>query len=227
MPTFQDLFDRCAFHAFENQMRLSSLVGEHQWLLNTEEATITFNEDLVFKLQFLGTESAITGTWLWADANDKVAFPKTTLELCRRVRAIARAYGLVDFLRDRFEFIEECGAPDGHTLAMVATCLGGASCYYRCAHDNGVVVVTLSDPRIDTQPDLDRQGFHEAFTNLMWQPGNMKKRIVSYCSDKGFIDKDWDGEELTFTLSTGEDIGLFFRATKDGGREIGFTEHLT
>jgi hypothetical protein len=147
-------------------MRLSSLVGEHEWLFNSEDASLSFNTDLVFAAHFLGTESEITNTWLWADANQKVAFPGTSLELCRRVRAIGRDYGLVEFESDHFPFVSEFGKPNGRTLAMVSTCLSDASCYYRCPHENGAVFVAICDPRIDAQPDLDRQGFHEAFTHL-------------------------------------------------------------
>ena len=64
------------------------------------------------------------------------------------------------------------------------------------------------------QPDLDREGFVDAFNNLMWQPGDMKKRIVSYLSEKGCINKDWDGTELNCSLSTGEEIGFTFRKVR-------------
>jgi hypothetical protein len=106
---------------------------------------------------------------------------------------------------------------------MVAVSMAGASAYYRGPHEAGAVFVAINDSRIDAQPDLDREGFVNAFNNLMWQPGNMKKWIVSYLSEKGCIDKDWDGTELNCSLSTGEEIGLTFRKTPSGGMEIGFT----
>ncbi len=226
MPSFQDLLDLYAFHAFEKQTRFASLVGEHDWLLDTEAAKVTFNDDMVFSVHYLGTESEITNTWLWADSNDNGWFPDHSLEFCRKVRAIGRDYGLNEFINDTYEFVDEVGKPTGHTLAMVSSCLGTASCYYRGPHDNGAVYFAITDRRIDLQSDLDRDGFHEAFTNLMWEPGNLKKRVISYLSDKGHIDPSFDGQEITCKLHTGEKIGLYFRETKDGGMEIGYKNEL-
>lgn len=223
MTTFQELLDNCAFQAYERQNRLAALVGDRDWLLDTELATIKFGDDLVFRVQFLGTESEITSTWLWADANTRVAFPPASLDLCRKVRARGHLAGIEEFGIDGFPFVEEVGKPTAHTLAMVAVSFGRASAYYRCPHEAGAVFVATNDPRIDAQPDLDREGFVDAFNNLMWQPGDMKKRIVSYLSEKGRISSDWDGAELNCSLYTGEEIGFTFRRTPNGGMEISFT----
>ena len=226
MATFEELFDNCAFQAYERQNRLASLIGDRDWLLDTELATIKFADDLVFRVQFLGTESDITNTWLWADANARVAFPPANLDLCRKVRARGRSVGIEEFSVDSFPFVEEVGKPTAHTLAMVAVSMGNASAYYRGPHKAGAVFVAINDSRIDAQPELDREGFVNAFNNLMWLPGNMKKWIVSYLSEKGCINKDWDGTELSCSLSTGEEIGLTFRRTPSGGMEISFAaEH--
>ncbi len=216
MPAFQDLFEKYAFHGFEKQSRLASLIGEHEWLL-TEDASVTFNGDLVMPVQFLGTESAVTSTWLWADANNDMDFPDDSLGLCRNVRSLGKEFGIDEFAEDRFEIDEGFG----HTLAMVSTCLGQASSYYRGPHANGAVFFAITDRRIDEQPDLDRNGFQEGFNNLMWQRGNMKKMIVSYLSDKGHIDPDFDGEEIRCKLHTNEELGFYFRETEDGGMQIG------
>ena len=214
MATFQELLDNCAFQAYERQSRLAALVGDRDWLLDTELATIKFGDDLVFRVQFLGTESEITNTWLWADGNTRVPFPPASLDLCRKVRVRGRSAGIGEFGIDSFPFVEEVGKPTAHTLAMVAVSMGGADAYYRGPYAAGAVFVAINDPRIDSQPDLDREGFVDAFNNLMWQPGDMKKRIVSYLSEKSCINKDWDGTKLNCSLSTGEEIGFTFRKAK-------------
>ncbi len=224
METFQELLDEFAFTAFEKQRRLSLLIGEHEWLLDTEAAKIAFNNEFVFDVHFLGTASEISHTWLWADANEKPAIPAASLDLCRSIRA--RGHNIEYFSLDYFDFIDCVGTPDGHTLAMVSTCLGNASCYYRCPHANGVVVVILDDPRIDEQPALDRQGFHEAFTHLGWIPGCMKKRIVAYFASKGYIDRTWDGDKLTCMMASGEEIRLAFEHTEEGGMKVSLSEQI-
>jgi hypothetical protein len=222
MATFQELFDVCAFPTFEKQTRLSFLVGEQDWLLDPELATLTFGADIVFPVQFLGTESELTHTWLWADANTKAKLPAASLQLCRRARDKGCKLGLEEFQSDHFAFVEEVGKPTAHTLIMVTTCLAGASCYYRCPQENGAVFVALSDSRVDQQPGLDREGFIAAFNNLMWIPGDTKKRVVSYLSAKGYMGKDFAGTELKCKLYTGEEIGLSFKPASDGGMRIKF-----
>jgi hypothetical protein len=222
MVSFQEVFDDCAFSAFENQMRLHLLVGDQDWKLDSEAATLTFGGSVVFPVHFLGTESEISNSWLWADANRKASLPGHALELCRKARQQGRNLGLEEFGSDHFAFVDEAGRPNGYTLVMVAVSLAGASCFYRCPHENGAVFVALSDPRIDQQPDLDREGFIQAFNNMMWQPGDMRRRIVSYLSTKGDSGEDFAGAELKCTLYTGEQIEIAFQPTNSGGTKIEF-----
>jgi hypothetical protein len=59
--------------------------------------------------------------------------------------------------------------------------------------------------------------------NLMWLPGDMKKQMISYLSEKGYINGDFDGTELNCRLYTGEEIGLTFKPTENGGMSISFS----
>jgi hypothetical protein len=220
MPTFQELFEQSAFQVYERQNRLAALVGERDWLLDTEAATLTFGEDLVFDVQFLGTASDESNTWLWADANDNVAFSPASLELCKKIREHGKTFGIEEFVADQFPFSDEVGKPTADTLAMVAVALGNTSAYYRGPHEAGAVYLLLNDPRIDALPALDKEAFVEAFNNLMWQPGNMKKMMVSYLAEQGCVEKDWDGTDLKCSLPTGEPISFRFKRTKGGGSSI-------
>jgi hypothetical protein len=222
MVAFQELFDDCAFTAFENQMRLHLLVGDQDWSLDAEAATLTFGGGVTLPVQFLGTDSEVSNTWLWADANRKASLPDHALQLCHTAREAGCKLGLEEFGSDHFAFLDEVGKPNGYTLVMVATCLGRASCFYRCPHENGAVFVAICDPRVDEQPDLDREGFVQAFNNLLWQPGDMRRRIVSYLSAKGYIGKDFAGTDLKCALHTGEQIELSFKPTKGGRMKVEF-----
>jgi hypothetical protein len=224
MTPFQELLDRYAFHAYEKQNRLLSLVGEHEWLLDTERGIVTFNSKIEFAAHFLGTESEITNIWLWADANRKVTFPVHALQMCKAIREEGRKRQITEFAQDHFEFIDEVGRPNGHTLAMVATWLGNASCYYRGPHEHGAVFFALKDKRIDAQPDLDHQGFHDAFNNLMWQPGDMKTRIISYLCDKGCLPAGFDGDDVRCRLPNGEKIWVQFKTGPNGSMTVTLRE---
>ncbi len=222
MASFSELFDRHAFLAFEKQNRLNSLVGELSWSLDVEIAEVAFDESLRFKVQFLGTESTLTNTWLWADANGAVKLPQESLNSCRRARSLGRNLGVEEFARDSFPLEEEVGKPTGHTLSMLATCLANASAYYRGPHENGAVYFLLADPRIDSLPDLDVQGFSKAFNHLIWIPGDMKTRVIAYLTDKAYIKRGFMGDEIRCRLYTGQSVVFKFKRTETGGVEIDF-----
>jgi hypothetical protein len=222
MSSFQELFDQCAILAFEKQAHLSSLVGKHEWLLNVEKAYVNFNKEIVFDVQFLGTESALSKSWLWANANNKNGFPNDSLAYCRQVRSTGTQHGLDEFISNWFCFVDEIGRPTSDTLAMVATCMGGASCYYKAPHSNGAVFFVLADSRIDAQPDLNLERFSNAFNDLIWVPWDMKKRVISYLSKKGFIGRDFAGNELDCQLSSGEKVKFRFETREEGGTAIIF-----
>src|SRR5438270_6611798 len=113
MASFQEIFDDCAFGAFENQMRLHLVVGDDNWSLDSEAATLTFGESVTFPVQFLGTESEISNSWLWADANRTASLPNHALELCRKAREKGRGLGLEEFRSDHFAFVDEVSKPNG------------------------------------------------------------------------------------------------------------------
>src|SRR5690349_13559661 len=111
MATFQTLLDQYAFLAYEKQTKLQRVIGRQKWRLDTKKAVVRFGKRLSFPVQFLGTESEVTHTWLWADANPKVGFPESSLELCRAVRRIGRSHKISEFSRNKFAIKDEVGRP--------------------------------------------------------------------------------------------------------------------
>ena len=227
MATFQQLLDKYAFLAFEKQTRLSRLVGDHEWLPDVQSAKMVFNDQLQFSVQFLGTDSTRTNTWLWADANIDSSFPNKNLELCGEARASGPRFSLPEFLADKVDLIDEVGRPTGHTLPMVATCFIEASCYYWAPHEHGAVYLMFVDSRIDNQPDFNLDEFSNAFNELMWIPGDMKARIISYFVSKGRIPSDFSGDKLTGRLNTGEKLDFAFRQNNEDGMEIIYSPEPT
>ncbi|MSQ93840.1 MAG: hypothetical protein EXR98_04705 [Gemmataceae bacterium] len=53
MPTFQQILDRFALPAYEKQNHLLSLIGEHPWLLDTEEDIAAFKGDPILQANLL------------------------------------------------------------------------------------------------------------------------------------------------------------------------------
>jgi len=107
---------------------------------------------------------------------------------------------------------------------MVATCLVGASCYYRAPSDNVALFFLIVDSRIDAQPALGVDRFCQAFNELMWIPGDMKKRIVSYFVKNRQIDeRALLGNQLTCSLADGKQIEFAFEKKSNGGMMVSYT----
>ena len=222
---FDQIFSPYAFLAFEKQARLSELIDEHEWNLDTENAEVTFDnldsgEQFTFPVQFLGTESEVSNSWLWADANS--GLPDESLSLCRKVRAIGKELEIESFTTNQFEITDELYTPDCHKIAMLSVCLGDASCYYRGPYEGGAVFFTISDLKIDQLSDLDREGLYEAFSHYLWEHGDLKSKVISYLSTKGYIDKNFNGDKVTCELYTGEEVEITIKMNPDGSSEFSF-----
>jgi hypothetical protein len=221
MTPFADLFDSCAYLVLENQFRLDALLGEHQWRVDKEKGVATFSPaNLKCAVQFIGTHSTRTNSWLWADANTRSKLPARTLALCRRVRDIGRARHLPQFYEDHFRISDHVGEATPDTLAMVATHLGGADAYYRGPYRNGAVYFAFSNHRIRAKPDFDLLSFQEAFNSLIWIPGNTRNQVLAYAKAKGLNQRTSSRDAVQFTLSSGEDIRVAFKNQSDGAIQI-------
>lgn len=211
MKTFPDLFEAAAFVTFENQFRLAHLLGEHDWSLDTHRAVVSFTPSgLEFPVQFLGTHSEQSNTWLWADCNAHSALPSAALASCRAVRHIGRSHELPCFVHDQFSLVDQAGEPTAETLALVATHLSGCSAYYRSPYEGGSVYFAFSDKSIDEQPGFDFENFVDAYKSLLWGPGHMRVELDAYVAARGLDIKESSRERLIFTLPSGQDVGLEF-----------------
>lgn len=216
---FGELHDACLYLAFEKQNRLSQLVDDHEWKLDVAGAKVTFNEEFVFDAHFLGSESEQTGTWLWADANEQLECPPQSLDLCKKVRAQGREKGIECFQLDTFK-VEDGTLVNGHSVAMTATHLGNASCYYSAPSENGSLFFAMIDPRIDAQPDLGYNELQDAIETFVCFPGDPKMQVLSYLTAKGMVEKGFEGDEVQCRLSDGTKVGFSFLTDNDGGMEV-------
>src|SRR4051812_21681471 len=78
-PGLSDLFHRHAAATFAKQMCLQELVGQRDWQFQVRPGTLSFGAGLAWKVQLLGTRSAVSNTWLWAWANTASNLPPELL----------------------------------------------------------------------------------------------------------------------------------------------------
>ena len=140
MPTFDRLFAEHVGTGLARQLALADLLGERDWQLDVPDGTVTFGNDLRYRVQLLGTESHDDGTWLWAWANEASNLPPALLHLAGWLRE----YGHRQQVAELTEPTYPLRRADGHRLALLASGLTGR-CYYRGPYDGGAVFFHLDD----------------------------------------------------------------------------------
>ncbi|WP_298058413.1 DUF6882 domain-containing protein [uncultured Campylobacter sp.] len=127
------------------QNRFADIVGNLDWNADFDGCEIAFG-DQIYKIQFIGSESNVSDTWLWGFANQSGLSPEATAFSHDILRA-GREWGLQAFSEPSFELDETF---NGHTLCIAACGVADENlCYYGCRHDKGCAFVAITDA-----PDL-------------------------------------------------------------------------
>jgi hypothetical protein len=149
--TLHTLFDRYAPAAFDQQLLLEELAGKSAWSLDLSTGILSFGNQFSWRVQVLGTESHMTNTWLWAWANEASLVPPDLLRASLAMRGFGFLHRITEFMESEIPL----GAIDGHYLAMIASGVCQANCYYRAPYDGGAVFLLINDssfPRNQESP---------------------------------------------------------------------------
>ena len=142
-----DVFSACAGRSFIAQERFAQLiVQDRDWFVDFSAQTLSFGTD-TFPVQFIGSESSVSNTWMWG-WNNVNNFDSQLISLANEVRTLGERWQLQPLTVKSFELSEDFNA---HTLAITATGIcKGDFCYYIGPHESGaaVMAVPVSDPRV-------------------------------------------------------------------------------
>ena len=147
------LHDLCAAHAAlssEKQRALAAALGDGPWRFSIGAGTISLDGGrFVFPIQLLGTQAEESNTWLWAWANEASNFPPDLLTSANRLRQIGLEEGVMELAEPQLDLGSPDDRPwfDGYYLAMAASGLCQADCYYRAPYEGGALFVLLQAPR--------------------------------------------------------------------------------
>ena len=148
---WMQLFSACVGRSMLFQKRLLKQVVEaSKWQADFESGKIYFDEK-EFDMQFIGSESFSSNTWLWGYENVN-GFDESLLGLANRAREFGEKFGLDAFSVPQFELGEVI---NGHTLSMVAcVALGEELGYYKIDYDGGAAYVAFGAKIIFKEPVL-------------------------------------------------------------------------
>lgn len=135
-----EVFSACLGKMIAIQTACSQQVVKGQdWDIDFSEGEIFFGED-GYPLQFIGSESASSDTWLWGWENIN-GFPESIIEAATYINEIGERWDLEPLTTANFELDDTF---NGHNLSIVMCGLMDGYCYYRGPHAGGAIFVAFS-----------------------------------------------------------------------------------
>ena len=147
---WSELFSACVGKSTLLQKRAFKLLVEgSNWQVDFDSGKIYF-DGREFDMQFIGSESFSSNTWLWGYENIN-GFDERLLELANKAREFGEKFGLSAFSTPQFELDENF---NGHTISMVACTAFDEQNYYRIEYDGGAAYVAFRSDVVFEEPVL-------------------------------------------------------------------------
>ena len=150
-----EVFSACLGKTIANQQACSELVVKGQnWNANLSAGIISFGKDQ-YPLQFIGSESTSSNSWLWGWENIN-HFPDSIIELANQTKRTGETMGLEALTTAKFELSDTF---NGHNLSIVTCAISDKNlCYYKGPHSNGAIFVAFSKvpPKVFEPVDIHR-----------------------------------------------------------------------
>lgn len=211
LSDWDQVFSACLGKMFTVQNRLAELVkDEPSWNVDFGRGVLTLG-GYQFHIQFLGSESYVSQSWLWGWENVN-KFPGRLLGQAYVARACGQTWGLKPLM------YAQCGLNDafnGHSFSMVVCgALAENHCYYRCptGEDQGAAFVAVTDaPQALFQP-VDGIAFLNSVSQCIQHFHLNHKIFVESFLRWSKIPFGWTGDTLTAHFDTSDVIVDFEQA---------------
>ena len=179
--------------AFDRQLLLADLIGDLPWAFDLQNGTLSFGDRFAWQAEVLGTESAESGTWLWAWANEESGIPEQQQDASLKLKALGEEHGIAELT----EPIVPLDHADGHVFASIAVgeCLGRA--YYRGPYEGGAAFLLITDERLQLQVDYPLQRILTVFPQAIsaMEIADHREALRGYLEHYGF-EAESEGDAL-------------------------------
>ena len=197
-PGFAELYDTHIAASLDKQLFLNDLVGGLPWTLDMAQGTLRFADDMVWKIQVLGTQSEISSSWLWGWANEASNIPANLLESASAMRQFGNARHIVELVTPHFPVDQQIA---GHDIAVVSNGVCGTRAYYRGPYEGGAVFLLINDP--DFPPNIvdPAERMVHTFTKVVSDyPCNHRRALKAYADYYG-VDVNEEGSRIRIASS--------------------------
>jgi hypothetical protein len=179
----KELTEKYVPFAMEKQLFFGGIVGKMNWNVNLDAGEISFDDNLFFPMQILGTFSHSSETWLWGWANNGSNIPENLLEQSNKLKEYGDSHK-IDFLADNQFKIER---DNMHYFGLIALGVFNADGYYLGNYGDGTLCLTISSKEIGKKFPNDHHSIFTVFPQLISQYEiNHKEAFVNYLTQKGY-----------------------------------------
>lgn len=216
--------EKYVFEVLENQKRLYDFLGPFEWGLDTNNGRLTFNhyqdqglfgnllssqkkpQGLIAQclVQFIGTESDQSKTWLWSWANKESQLPKNLTEDAETVRQQAEKENNTLFTKPKIS----ASKVSPIELAIISTGFLKHFTYFTCSYEGGALYVSIKESPI-SHPSSNENSLNATLVLGIIQLGisnlsfNHKEALINYLGD------DYEKKEQEYVWILGEEKLIF------------------
>lgn len=211
LSDWDQVFSACLGKMHTVQKRLAMLVkDEPNWNVDFSKGVLTLGR-YQFHIQFLGTESYVSQSWLWGWENVN-KFPGRLLGQAYIAKACGQTWGLEPLMHAQCELNDTfCG----HNFSMVVCgALAENHCYYRCptGEGQGAAFVAITDAPQELFAPVDGVWFISSVTQCIQHFYLDHKIFVESLLRWSKIPFGWSGDTLTARFDTSDIIVDFEQA---------------
>jgi hypothetical protein len=142
--TLERLYHEHVAASYDKQVFLGASIGsKHRWAFDLEPGRLSFNRNLSFSVDILGTESKDSNTWLWSWANEASNLPSKLVQAAVKIRRLGEEQKVHAFITPELPLGNKV---NGDYFARIASGVTSAGCYYRGEHEGGAIFFLITDP---------------------------------------------------------------------------------
>jgi len=208
-PVYRDLLSRYLGPALQHQRAFGrEVVQDQEWFVDFGDGTIRFGERK-YPVQFIGTESDVSHTWLWGVENVN-GYPEDVLTVVNQFFNPFVLQNVPDLAKTHLRL---SGAVNGHNIASVMAAMAKPPfCYYRCPYENGAAFVLVGDVPQQVFAPAGVNETADTITFLIREFELDHRTLAQSMLEKNAVSVSQEGEKFTGAFADGRTLEILFDA---------------
>lgn len=207
-----EVFSACLGRIMTNQIVCNDIVVKNQnWNVDFSRGIISFGKSN-FPVQFIGSESLSSNTWLWGWAN-KSQLPESVLVETYRLKSFGEANKLEAFLEPQFELDDSF---NGHNLSIISAALNENNvCYYEGPHQGGSIFVQFTGIPDEVFKPISASAFSNIAMQAIQQFEVEHKIFITSFLFQNSTPYEWSQDMIIAHFDNNQDLKISFEKVED------------